>query len=405
MAAGDSSTSIVIGAGPFGLSVAAHLAGRGVPVRLFGEVMSSWRRHMPVGMCLKSVPLASSLSSPRPGFTLADYSASRGVKPLVGHQVVPIELFASYGQWFAQQAAPPVESAAVSRLEHVRGAFRVTLDSGEEVSARSVIMATGLTGMSHMPAELAALDPGGPSPDGPVSHSSQHRDLTRFAGREVAIIGAGQSALETAALLHEAGASVQVLARGQARFGAPPSDPSGLLKLFPAPNSPLGPSWRLYPFSHAPAAFRYLPMQTRFSLVKKVLGPLGAWWLADRVVGQIPIKNGCHVLATRRDGSRVVLSTTQAGGGHTEVIADHVIAATGYRVDLARLDFLDDGLRDRVRCDSGWPRLTGSFESSVPGLYFTGLAAAGTFGPLMRFVCGAGFAAHQVSARVAAGSG
>jgi lysine/ornithine N-monooxygenase len=398
----DSSTVIVIGAGPFGLSAAAHLAGRGVPVRIFGDVMSSWRQHMPAGMCLKSVPLASSLSSPRPGFTLADFCASRGTQPLVGHQVVPIELFASYGQWFAQQAAPPVESAAVTRLEQTGGGFRLALDSGEELSARGVVMATGLTGMSHLPAELAALDPAGPAPDGPVSHSSQHRNLSRFAGRDVAVIGAGQSALEGAALLHEAGASVRVLARGQARFGAPPTDPAGLLKLLPAPNSPLGPSWRLYPFSHAPAAFRYLPLATRLRLVKQVLGPLGAWWLADRVVGQIPIMNGCRLVTARPDGNRVVLTMGQAGGTHTEVTADHVMAATGYRVDLARLGFLDAALRGRVRCESGWPRLTGSFESSVPGLFFIGLSAAGTFGPLMRFVCGAGFAARQVSARLAA---
>lgn len=265
-------------------------------------------------------------------------------------------------------------------------------------------MATGLTGMRYVPSELAAPSPGGPSPDGPVSHSSQHRDLSRFTGREVAVIGAGQSALESAALLHEAGATVQVLARGQARFGSPPADPArGLPKLLPTPNSPLGPSWRLYPFSHAPAAFRYLPAQTRLSLVKSVLGPLGAWWLRDRVVGQIPVRNGQRVLAAQQDGGRVVLTVALAGGGRTEVAVDHVFAATGYRVDLARLGFLDDGLRERVQCVSGWPRLNGSFESSVPGLFFTGLPAAGAFGPLMRFVCGAGFTARRVSTRVANG--
>jgi FAD-dependent urate hydroxylase len=399
-----SRSAVVIGAGPYGLSVAAHLRGKGVPVRVFGDVMSSWRLNMPTGMCLKSTPDASSLSAPDPGHTLADFCKASGVRPLTGTQIVPGDLFVRYGEWFQQQVVPEVEPLMVQRLTQARGrGFALNLSDGSELSTDSVVMASGLNGFAYVPPELAsAAGPDGPRPDGLVSHSSQHRDLSVFAGRKVAVIGAGQSALESAALLHESGADVQVLVRGTTRWGLPPKPPrTGVLGALPEPNSPLGPTWRIYPFSHAPFMFRYLPADTRIRLVRQVLGPLGAWWLRDRVEGKLPVLDGHRVTSARPDGGKVVLTTVSTAGPE-EVQVDHVLAATGYRVDLGRLDFLDPALRNRVSSVVGWPHLTGSFESSVPGLYFTSLAAAETFGPVMRFVCGAGFAARRISTSVAA---
>jgi cation diffusion facilitator CzcD-associated flavoprotein CzcO len=235
-----------------------------------------------------------------------------------------------------------------------------------------------------------------------VSHSSQHGSLAGFGGARVAVIGAGQSALETAALLHEAGAEATVLARGTARFGAPPRPPSSrVAAMLPQPHSPLGPTWRIYPFSHAAGLFRYLPPETRLRLVKRVLGPLGAWWLRDRVVGRVPVLDEHAVVSATREGNGVRLSTSCGDGQHAKVRVDHVIAATGYRVELARLGMLGPELRGQIRLTGSFPDLTGSFESSVPGMFFVGLPAAATFGPLMRFVCGTqlagGRASHAVS--------
>lgn len=394
--------AVVIGAGPQGLSVAAHLRGRGVPVRVFGDVMSSWR-HMPTGMCLKSTADATNLSAPVSGYTLADFCAAKGLRPLTGTQIVPAELFIRYGTWFQRQLVPEVEKRWVQRLRREGREFRLTLADGEELCTDTVIMANGPNGFAYVPPELADAvnGPDGLSPKGWVSHSSQHDDLSMFAGQDVTVIGAGQTALEDAALLHECGANVQVLVRGKARWGLPPKPSrAGLLGMLPEPNSPLGPTWRIYPFSHAPFAFRYLPEQTRINLVRSVLGPLGAWWLQDRVVGKLPVQDGHRVTGARAADDKVVLSVA-AASGRSELAVDHVIAATGYRVDLSRLDFLDAGLRDQVRCAAGWPHLSSSFESSVPGLYFTGLAAAGSFGPVMRFVCGAGFSARRIAGSVA----
>jgi FAD-dependent urate hydroxylase len=398
--------AVIVGAGPYGLSIAAHLRARGVPARIFGEVMGSWRHRMPAGMCLKSTPWASSLSAPGPGFTLADFQAAQGIPRLRDDEVVPVEQFISYGEWFAERLEPAVEPATVRRVERRGDGFLVSLDTGEDIEAGSVVAANGLAGFAYVPAELAAADPDGPSPVSLVSHSSQHHQLAAFAGRQVAVIGAGQSALETAALLHEAGAGVELIAREPVRFGDPPADPGRQARrLLPTPRTPLGPSWGLYPFSYLPGGFRYLPERARLSLVRKVLGPLGAWWLEDRVTGQFPVHAGYRLQEARQDGGQAAVRLVAADGRRLLIRADHVIAATGYRPDVATMEFLSPELRARLQTRSGYPRLSANFESDVPGLYFAGLAAAATFGPLMRFVCGTPFTAGRVSAAAASRSG
>jgi len=399
----DSSEQVVvIGAGPYGLATAAHLRAAGMPVRVFGRVMSSWAEQMPAGMYLKSTPTASSIAAPIDGFTLADFLASEGLAPLAENEQVPVELFVRYGRWFARHLVPYVEPEQVHRVDMAGRKFRLTLDSGAQVQAGQVVLAVGLGAMAAIPPELAAAAPAGPSPAAAVSHSSQHYDFSRYAGTEVAVVGAGQSALETAALLHEAGAGVTVLARDQVRFGLPPRPPAqGAGRLLPRANSPLGPTWRIYPFSHAPALFRYLPDRTRLHLARTVLGPLGAWWLRDRVAGRVPIRQFGQFMRVRADDGGVRLTLASSGGELSELTVDHVIAGTGYQVDLRRLEFIAPELRRAVRVLAGWPRLTAEFESSVPGLYFVGAEAAATFGPLMRFVCGSRFAARRVSASVA----
>jgi hypothetical protein len=347
--------------------------------------MSSWRDQMPAGMFLKSTPGASSMSAPVPGRALADYCAATG-RPVPGeHESVPIELFVRYGMWFQSELVADLEQVRVVSLDQEGGRFHLKLDSGEELETAKVVVASGLTGLAHMPKELRGLDPG------LVSHSSQHADLGAFAGREVVVIGAGQSALESAALLHEAGASVRVLARREVRWGGDPTSGARL-----APTTCLGPSWALYAFTNLAPAFRFLPSSTRLDLVRRVLGPLGSWWLKDRVVGNVPVTSGTPLTGARADGGKVVLAT-----GAGEITADHVMAATGYRVDIDALGFLGAGLRARLARAGGFPRLNGGFESSIPGLHFTGLPAAASFGPLLRFVCGTEFASPRLAASVA----
>jgi hypothetical protein len=225
------------------------------------------------------------------------------------------------------------------------------------------------------------------------------------------VIGAGQSALESAALLTEAGATATVVARtGQVLFGTPPesdlSGDRGLPRRLAKPGSNLGPGWSHVAFSRAPHAFPYLPDSTRAHLVRTVLGPSGAWWLRDRVEGRVPVLTGCTIRSVEQADGQLRLGLQGPGGRSETLEADHVLAATGYGVDIDRLDILDQGLRRAVRRGNGGaPRLSASFESSVPGLYFTGLSAADTFGPVLRFVCGTDFAAGRTSRGIAAAQG
>ena len=393
----------VIGAGPYGLSMAAHLTGLGVPVRVFGTPLSSWTDTMPAGMVLKSTPAASTLSAPAPGHTLRDFCTAVGERPLVTERdLVTLEFFVRYGRWFAERLVPGTEPAQVASVDRDGREFRLTLDSGEELTAPAVVVASGLSGLAHVPRVLRDAVPDGPSADGPVSHSSHHADLGRFAGREVVVVGAGQSALEGAVLLAEAGASVRVLARraGSVGFGAPPRD--GVQW---KPDSPVGRAWSLYAFSNVPGpgAFRHLPEPARLWLVRNVLGPRGAWWLRDRFAGRVAVEQGVTPAGVGLDGDRVVLRTAGPDGRTGELACDHVMAATGYRTDLDALGFLAPALRARLARSGGAPWLDRHYAGSVPGLYFTGLPSAATFGPLMRFVCGTGFASPRIAAAVAAG--
>jgi cation diffusion facilitator CzcD-associated flavoprotein CzcO len=390
---------VVIGAGPYGLSTAAHLRSRGLSVRIFGSPMASWAENMPAGMLLKSPPSASSLSAPEAGFTLDAYCRAAGEGVLGEHDQVPIELFVRYGHWFMEQLVPEVEDVRVRTVDRQPdGGFRLKLSSGEELIAPAVVVASGLTGFTHVPRALAQAVTDGPSALDPVSHTSHHTDLTGFKGRRVLVVGGGQSAQENAALLHEAGAEVRLLVRGDAlKFGAPPTPGPHW-----QPDTPLGRSWRLYGFVNHAAAFRHLPAAARLRLVKEVLGPCGAWWLRPRVEHRVP------VLAVRRITKAVVgdngveVSAVDRNGASYQVETDHVMAGTGYRVHLEALDFLSPELRADLRRTGGFPHLDAGLSSSVPGLHFTGLPAAGTFGPVLRFVCGTRFASPRLAAAVAA---
>lgn len=388
-----STAVVVIGAGPYGLSTAAHLTAHGLHVRVFGSPMASWTEYMPSGMLLKSPPSASMLSAPESGFTLDDYSPAGGETRLAGHDQVPVEMFVGYGRWFAEQLVPEVEDVRVLGVDRQADGFHLKLASGEELRASAVVVASGVDGFSYVPEPLTGL-----VPEGLVSHSSQHAGLAGFAGRDVLVVGAGQSAQESAALLHEAGARVRLLARTRDLvFGAGPTPGPHW-----QPDTPLGRSWALYAVVHQVAAFRFLPEATRLRLVRRVLGPFGSWWLKPRLDGVVPVRLGERITGARRDGEGVTL-TTRDGDGRTHTMeAGHVLTATGYRVSLDALDFVAPELRAELARTGRFPRLDAGLQSSVPGLYFTGIQAAATFGPLMRFTCGTQFAAPRLAAALAA---
>jgi cation diffusion facilitator CzcD-associated flavoprotein CzcO len=194
----------VIGAGPYGLAAAAHLRNAGLEVKVFGEAMAFWDRQMPAGMLLRSPRSASHIADPLRQLTLDDYERSEQVT-----LNAPIELrrFVEYGRWFQRRVAPDLDTRPVERVEPAGDGFRVTVDGGDQVEAGRIIVAAGIASFAWSPPPFGSL------PRELVSHSSAERDLHRFAGRRVLVVGGGQSALETAALLHEAGAKTEVVVR------------------------------------------------------------------------------------------------------------------------------------------------------------------------------------------------
>lgn len=288
---------LVVGAGPYGLSIASHAAGAGLRLRVLGRPMASWRDHMPRGMYLKSEPWASNLSDPDGRWRLDTYCAGQGVEARHG-QPIPLEMFASYGQWFARNAVPEVDERTVTRVAPVAGGFEAVTEDGETVRARTVALAVGVLPFVEIPAALRALGPG------LVSHSSHHSDLDRFRDRDVTVIGGGQAALETAALLAERGSRVRVLARAeQLNWNeVPPPWERSWWRSARAPHSGLGCGWRNWFYSERPNLFRRLPEPTRARIAATALGPAGAWWVRDRVESAVEIVLGQEVMQARELG-------------------------------------------------------------------------------------------------------
>lgn len=386
----------ILGAGPYGLSLAAHLRGARIPFRIFGSPMDSWRRHMPEGMLLKSDGFASNLSDPDGAFTLEQYCAREGIEYHPTDLPVRLAAFSAYGLAFQKRFAPELQEKHVQSVQGMPGGFRLGF-ADEELTARYVAVAVGITHFAYLPPELGHLPPN------LLTHSFAHSDLRRFRGGNVALVGAGASALDLAALLNEQGATVQLIARRtqlafQSRLS--PGRPS-VWKRLRQPSTGIGPGLKSFLYTQYPNLFRHLPAKIRLDIVRKHLGPAAGWPTRDRVVGRIPLLLGCRIEQAEVSGQQVRLLLSTVEGKAVEQLSDHVIAATGYRADLRRLPFLGQDLLGRVRCLEHAPVLSADFESSVSGLYFLGLASANSFGPMMRFAYGADYTTRKIAGHLA----
>jgi len=382
---------VVVGAGPYGLSAAAHLRTiPGLRTRIFGEAMSFWQQNMPAGMLLRSPWDATHIADPKGTLTLDAYVAARG-----NHMPAPIPLqrFVDYGRWFQKHAAPGLDTRKIAQVDRNGNGFLVKTEDGEIVRSRRVVVAAGIASFAYRPPLFDAL------PSSLASHSSDTGDIKRFSGKRVLVVGGGQSALEAAALLRESGADVEVAVRKpivhwlgwKGRISK--IKPLGRLLYSPRDVGPAG----LSQLVARPDYFRKLPRGVQEWTDRRAIRPAGAGWLQNRVSG-LKVRTG------------VDFESVVAAAGHVRVTSsdegmqtfDHVLLATGYRIDVAKYKFLSPQLLSGIDRVGGYPKLQAGLESSVPGLHFLGAPGAWSFGPVLRFVSGTYYSVHALTQRIAA---
>lgn len=374
----------IVGAGPFGLSSAAYLKNRGIGVGVFGDPMSFWRDHMPAGMYLRSNWAASHISDPGGKLTLDRFKADTGA---TFEQPIPLEHFIEYGQWFQSKAVPDLQRSQVTRIEKNGAGFKVSLDDGSLIKARRVIVATGIAHFPWMPDEFAG------KPKSHVTHSSDHKDLSRFRGQQLLVIGSGQSALDAARILNAFDAKVEVVGRQPVIRWV--GQNAWLHRLGPI-------SWCLYSnFDVGPAGisrlvgfpnvFRRLPRTLQDPISHRATRPAGTGWQKPYLVN-VPMTLNRWASSVEIVGDKVRIKLNDS----SERTADHVIVATGYRADVSRYSFLSPSLAQSLKSADGSPILARGLESSVPGLHFVGKPAAWSFGPLLNFISGTHFASGEL---------
>jgi cation diffusion facilitator CzcD-associated flavoprotein CzcO len=378
----------IVGAGPYGLAAAAHLRRlKGLSVAIFGEPMRFWRTAMPAGMLLRSAWSASHIADPLASLTLDAYKVSSG-----NHLAAPISLerFVDYGLWYQRAAVPDLDLRSVSDIEPRGGKFQVRLEDGSDFLASRVIIAGGISSFAARPAAFDDI------PEALATHTSQAQDLSRFANKRVVVIGGGQSALESAALLHEIGASVEILIRRPSVHWLGWKDrlrPLGPAAKVLFSSTDVGPA-AISRLVAAPDLLRRFPPKLRTGLRVLSTRPAGARWLRNRLSG-VPISTRTTVTSAFPVNGHIKLVLSD----NTSRFADHVILGTGYRVDVARYRFLGPGILQQLWMVDGFPVLGPALESSIPGLHFLGAPAAWSYGPLMCFVSGTKYAADALVRR------
>ncbi len=395
-----STTAVIVGAGPYGLSVAAHLAEAGVPFRIFGRPMQSWSTQMPRGMHLRSNGATSNLSPGSKSFTLTDFCLETGRPAPHDGTAIALEHFAAYGEEFARRFVPQLEQEQIRSIDRTgreAGPFRVTAASGEGFFAGQVVIATGLSHMQHVPAALRHL------PSSRVTHPAAHRDYSQFTGRDVTVLGSGASALNAAVLLHEAGAQVTLVARARRLHVDSPEVLNHHAKTKPHDSHGLRAGVFVKLTEAAPDLYRALPKPLQRLWERDGKTRSGDSALHGRVKGFTTLL-GCRLHAVEAaDGGceRLRLTLTDSHGQPRQHLTSHLIAATGYRFDKDRLGMLSQSMREQIRVNrAGAPKLNHGFESSVPGLRFVGPLAAPSFGSTLGALAGIRFAATRVTSEL-----
>ena len=374
----------IIGAGPYGLSSAAYLHALGMDVRVFGEPMEFWANRTPPGMLLRSPREASTIADPRSELTLEAYEAANGIA--AEHRVAR-DTFVNYGKWFQTKLAPVLDRRNIAQVSRNGSGFKLALTDGEVLTSQRVVVATGVRSFKSCPETFAQL------PQDRASHCYDGRAFSEL-GQRVAVIGAGQSALESAALLAKAGVNVEVIARipvlrwigmhkrlhqlgviSQVLYSRHDVGPIGISRLVAYPK-----------------LVSCIPLIVKDPIRARAVRPAGAPWLIPGLA-KVKVTTGRYVVSAADLNGEVKLMLDDG----SERRVDHVLLGTGYRVDISRYEFLSPSLVKEIRRLDGYPDVGPGFSTSVDGLHFIGATAARNYGPLLCFVAGTEFASKELS--------
>jgi hypothetical protein len=377
----------VIGAGPYGLALGSRL--RPGSATVFGPPMETWLSMQP-DMELRARWDEMSLAHQDERGSLAEWSAAEGRPP---REPMAVQDFVDYASWFRHTYVPSLVEERVEKVEAAGRGFRVSTATAA-FDVRSVAIAVGITPFPSIPEVYRGLE------DERVAPAPSVKDFSSLLGLRVAVVGGGQSAIETASCAARAGAEVTLLVRGRIHWFADrePYHQRGRLGswafriAYPAVGYGPPPLNRLV--LH-PDLFAAAPRALRLRLTQRLLRPGASAWLRGLVTGAVKIREKCDVIDVEAQTSGIQLRLSD--GQALEV--DRLLVATGYHFDIERLGFLDASLRRSVSVEHGWPVLDRWFRSTNSGIAFLGYPAEGRFGPLARFVLGVPFTAGRVASR------
>lgn len=351
---------IIIGAGPYGISVAAHAVAKKLSYKLFGYPMDFWKNRMPQNMFIRTPHDLVSFSDPRRELTIQNFASATNTKIV---SPLPRTVFVSYAFWFAEKSGITFTPELIQTLSREDGFYSVVTEGGERFDARNIVIATGIKDFKYIPDQFNVL------PSTLVSHTLGFTSFEQFRNKEIVVYGSGQSAWEAAALLRQEKAKVHLVFRAKAPV-------YGGNRLQEVVLKGIGNM-----FYQLPGIFKKKLWQIASATV-----PI-AHFLKSYVEGKVPQMNGVSIVQADEVDGKVRLKLSSG----MEMEADHVIVASGFKINMNRLSFLDSWLLSEIEREEGleqFPKLNKNFESSSKGLYFAGPLSSRSHGPTFQFILG-----------------
>ncbi|WP_108670323.1 NAD(P)-binding domain-containing protein [Peribacillus acanthi] len=349
---------IIVGAGPYGISLAAHAVANKLEYKLFGYPMDFWKNQMPQDMFIRTPHDFVSFSDPLEQWTIHNYALETGT---LLETPLPRPVFVDYASWFAEKTGITFSPVLVSNVEQKDGYFTVRTETGEEYQTKNVIVATGVEHYKYLPESMKEVS------SNLLSHTSGYTDFSQFKGKKVAVIGSGQSAWEAAGLLNREQAEVELIYRRKGPNYAGSRENEILLR-------DLG------------EVFYTLPLKEKKTMWGQSPGSV-AHFLEKYVEGLVPQTGevGIESLTPISDDE---IKITLTNGEEKKV--NHIIVATGFRINLDRVPFMDQKLLQKIEREElpQFPKLSEFFESNIQGLYFAGPLSSHSHGPTFRFILG-----------------